>query len=75
MSVVCCQLEISVSAENHSTRGVLPSVACLTECDHEFSTMRKPWPTRAVATKKIQIIVKESYHTLGTKKLIDRFEK
>jgi hypothetical protein len=30
---------------DQSSRGVLPSVACL-ECDSEASIMRRPWPTR-----------------------------
>ena len=29
LCVVCCQVEISVSLSDHSTRGVLPSVMCL----------------------------------------------
>ena len=29
ISVVCCQVEVSVSVCDHSTRGVLPSVMCL----------------------------------------------
>jgi hypothetical protein len=31
---------------DHSSRGVLPNVMCLTECDREASIMMKPWPTR-----------------------------
>ena len=34
---------------DHLPRGVLPIVVCL-ECDREFSTVRKPSPTRAVAS-------------------------
>ena len=29
-----------------SSRGFLPSVECLSECDQEVLTMRRPWPTR-----------------------------
>ena len=31
---------------DHSSRGILPSVMCLTGCDREASLMRRPWPTR-----------------------------
>ena len=30
----------------HSSRGVQPSVVCVTECDREASVMKRPWPTR-----------------------------
>jgi hypothetical protein len=40
VNTVCCQVEISASAY-HSSRGVLPSVVCVTECDHESSIMRR----------------------------------
>jgi len=32
--------------------GVLPNVVCLTECDHEASIMRRPWPTRGCSAIK-----------------------
>jgi hypothetical protein len=32
--------------EYYWSRGVLPSVVCLSECDREASILRKPWPTR-----------------------------
>jgi hypothetical protein len=46
----CCVLSgtRSLRRADHSSRGVLPSVVCLTECDLEISTMRRPRPTRAV---------------------------
>jgi hypothetical protein len=37
----------SLRGAGHSSRGILPIVLCLTECDRETSTMR-PKPTRAV---------------------------
>jgi hypothetical protein len=43
---------------DHSSRGVLPSVARLTECDREALVMRRPWPTRgycATGGKKISL--------------------
>jgi hypothetical protein len=30
---------------HHSSRGVLPSVVCKTECDRESLIMRRPWLT------------------------------
>ena len=41
------------------SRGVLQSVLCLTECDHESSIMRRPWPTGGLLChgKKDQINV------------------
>jgi hypothetical protein len=48
--VVCCQVENSAS-DDHSSRGVLPRVACITECDHETSIMRKPWPATGCCKK------------------------
>ena len=50
VSVVCCQR--SLRQADHSSRGVLPSVACLTECDREASIMRRSWPSRAVARER-----------------------
>jgi hypothetical protein len=38
----------SLRRADHSSRGVLPSVVCVTEPDHETSIMRRPWSTRAV---------------------------
>jgi hypothetical protein len=34
---------------DHSPRGVLPTVVCLSECDDEVSVIRRPWPRRAFA--------------------------
>jgi hypothetical protein len=41
-----------VRQADHSSRGVLPSVVRLTECDREASIMRRAWPSRAVAREK-----------------------
>jgi hypothetical protein len=38
VSVMCCQA-------GHSSKGVLLSVVCPTECDHDSLTMTRPWPT------------------------------
>ena len=46
--VLCIVRKRSVHLADHSSRGVLSSVVCLTECDHESLIMRRPWPTRAV---------------------------
>ena len=34
---------------DHSSRGILPSVVCLIEYDHESSIKRRPWPTSNVS--------------------------
>jgi hypothetical protein len=53
--VVCCQVAVSASTD-HSSREVLPRMACL-ECDHKASIMRMPWPTSDVAPlKKFYVI-------------------
>jgi len=31
------------------------NLVCLTECDHESSTLRRPWPIRSVAIWKKKI--------------------
>ena len=38
----------SLRRADHQSRGVLPNVVRLIERDHESSTMRRTWPTRAV---------------------------
>jgi len=43
MIVVCCQVE--VSASGWSLVQMSPTECGVSECDHEFSTMRRPWPT------------------------------
>jgi hypothetical protein len=45
VSVVCFQVEVSATGW-HSSRGVLPSVVYVIECDHEASIMRTPWLLR-----------------------------
>ena len=40
-----CQVE-SLRQADHTSRGVLPSVACLNECDREVLITKRPWPTR-----------------------------
>ena len=55
--VVCCLVEMSLHWTDHSSREILPSVVCLTQCDQEASAMRRPWPTRgchAMKTIKLQ---------------------
>jgi len=46
VSVVCCQVEVSVSGWSLVHRS--PTECGVSECDHEPSTMRRPWPSRAV---------------------------
>jgi hypothetical protein len=48
MSVACECCVLSgrcLSRADHSSRGVLPSVLCLNECDREAPIRRRPWPT------------------------------
>jgi hypothetical protein len=45
VSAVYCQVEDSARAD-HSPRGVLPSLVCLTEYDREALIMRRPWLSR-----------------------------
>ena len=42
----CVLLGRGLRRADHSSRGVLPSVVSVTECDRESSTVRRPWPTR-----------------------------
>jgi hypothetical protein len=37
---------------DHSSRGVLPSVVCLNECDNGTSKMRRPKPTTGLSSHK-----------------------
>jgi len=46
VSVVCCQVEVSASDRSLAQRS--PTDCGVSECDHEPSTMRTPWPIRAV---------------------------
>ena len=48
VSVVCCQVELSASG--WSLVQWSPTECGVSECDHESSTTRRPWPTRAVAS-------------------------
>jgi hypothetical protein len=53
MSVVCCQVEVSVSGWSLVQRS--PTECSASGCDREVSTMRRRWPTRgccAVGRKK-----------------------
>ena len=47
--VFCLVRSRSLCKADHSSRGVLPSVACVNECDHESSIMRGLGPLGAVA--------------------------
>jgi hypothetical protein len=47
VSVVYCQVEVSVSGWSLVQRS--PTECGVSECDHEPSTMRRPWSSRAVA--------------------------
>ena len=45
---VSCVCQRSPRRADPSSRGVLPTVVCVTGCDYESLNMRKPTPTRAV---------------------------
>ena len=47
MSVVCCQVEVSVSGWSLVQKS--PNECGVPECDHDPTTMRRPWSSRAVA--------------------------
>jgi hypothetical protein len=44
--VLCVVRQRSLRRAYHSSRGVLQSVVCVSECDREASIMRRPWSTR-----------------------------
>jgi hypothetical protein len=46
VSVVCCQVEVSATGWSLVQRS--PTECGVSECDRKLSTMRRPWPTRAV---------------------------
>jgi hypothetical protein len=46
----CYVLCKSLHWPDYSSRRVLQTVVCVTECDHEASTMRRPWLTRGRST-------------------------
>jgi hypothetical protein len=50
VSFVCCQVEVSASGRSPVQRS--PTDCGVSECDREASIMRRPWPTRAVKSKK-----------------------
>jgi hypothetical protein len=55
--VVCCQVELSASDWSFIQRS--PTECGVSECNHEASIMRRPWPTRGYCTmggKNIPII-------------------
>ena len=42
---MCCEVGGSLRRADHSSRGVLPSVVCLFECDCDATIMLRHWPT------------------------------
>ena len=44
VSVVCCQVGVSASGLSLVQRS--PTECGVSGCDHEASTMRRPWPSR-----------------------------
>jgi hypothetical protein len=59
VSVVCCQVEVSVSGWSLVQRS--PTVCGVSEYDREASTMRSPWPTGGCCAivKKILSLTRE----------------
>jgi len=45
--VVCCQVEVSASGWSLVQKS--PTECGVSECDHESSTMRTPWPTGGIS--------------------------
>jgi hypothetical protein len=50
VTVVCCQVEVSVSGRSLVQRS--PTECGVSECDREASMMRRPWPTGGCCAKK-----------------------
>jgi hypothetical protein len=59
MSVSCECCVLSLRRADHSSMGVLLSVACPPECNREALTVRRPRPTRAVESLEEEEL---SYH-------------
>ena len=57
MRSVCCQIEVPASGRSLIQRS--PTQFGVSECDHEHSIMRRPWPTRDCCAmgKKIHLDV------------------
>jgi hypothetical protein len=66
MSVVCCQVEVSVTSWSLVQRSPTDCGASL--CGLETSRMRRPWPTlgRSATAKKILHLYRRRYKTVGT---------
>jgi hypothetical protein len=43
VNVAYCQVKLSASGRSLILRG--PADCCVSQCDRESSTMRRPWPT------------------------------
>jgi hypothetical protein len=66
VSIVCCQAEVSASDWSLVERS--PTEFGVSECDYEFSTVRRPWPTAGccgmIKSKRIPSIFK--YESTGS---------
>jgi hypothetical protein len=59
---VSCECSV-VRWADHLSRGVLPSIIRVTDCDREACAMGRPWPTRGChAMKKKKIISLTRYN-------------
>jgi hypothetical protein len=61
---VCCQVEVSATSWSLVQRS--PTECGVPECDREASTVRRPWPTRAVAPWWGGIVVLWRWGTLSS---------
>jgi hypothetical protein len=61
LSVVCCQVEIRATGWSLVQRRPTECGVCMSECDPEFSRMRRPWPARVVEPRNKNKSYKKSY--------------
>jgi hypothetical protein len=61
VSCECCVL----SVRTHSSRGILPSVVCLNECDFETSSIRRLGTVEAVQAQRRNTLSQSSWHYPG----------
>ena len=56
LRVLCVVRQRYLRRADHSSRGVLPSVVCLNECDREASIMRRPWPNKGCCAMEKKMV-------------------
>jgi hypothetical protein len=61
VSVQCCVLSSrGLHRIDHSSRGVTPTVVCVTVCDREESKMERLWPIRGCCDMKEESAIKNN---------------